>query len=203
MLCSFLSILVHELGHVLMGRFFGSYGQIVLYSFGGLALGSSDVPRRSQRILVYLAGPAAGFALYGLVRLGVLFLRQQELSSWDPRLLGLLLTGIGMLLFMNLIWNILNLLPIWPLDGGQVSREVCQQLQPGRGIRLSLAISFLLAAVLAVNALITSRGGRPLLPFVPFTGMYAAILFALLAVDSFLLWQQPSPPWSVDKGERY
>src|SRR5581483_11494851 len=38
--CTFVSILVHELGHVLMGKLFGSHGYIVLYSFGGLAVGS-------------------------------------------------------------------------------------------------------------------------------------------------------------------
>ena len=38
--CVFVSILLHEFGHVLMGRLFGSRGQyIVLYSFGGLAIG--------------------------------------------------------------------------------------------------------------------------------------------------------------------
>ena len=37
--CVFVSILVHEFGHVFMGLVFGSRGHIVLYSFGGLAVG--------------------------------------------------------------------------------------------------------------------------------------------------------------------
>ena len=37
--CVFVSILVHELGHVLAGRAFGARGHILLYSFGGLAIG--------------------------------------------------------------------------------------------------------------------------------------------------------------------
>jgi len=53
----FFSILIHELGHVLMGRMFGSFGHIVLYGFGGLAIGSSNLERRWQRNLVYVAGP--------------------------------------------------------------------------------------------------------------------------------------------------
>src|SRR5215468_11609191 len=53
----FVSILVHELGHVLMGRYFGSSGHIILMGLGGLAVGSSDLPLRRQRIAVYLAGP--------------------------------------------------------------------------------------------------------------------------------------------------
>ena len=37
-LCFFISILVHELGHILMGMIFGRRGHIVLYGFGGLAI---------------------------------------------------------------------------------------------------------------------------------------------------------------------
>ena len=39
--CSFASILIHEFGHVAMGQIFGSRGHIVLYGFGGLAIGSN------------------------------------------------------------------------------------------------------------------------------------------------------------------
>src|SRR3954451_7375602 len=47
--CVFVSILLHELGHVLVGRLFGSEGHIVLYSLGGLAVGSNRLPSRWQR----------------------------------------------------------------------------------------------------------------------------------------------------------
>src|SRR5436309_11786 len=50
--CSFLSILLHEFGHIWMGKLFGNDGYIVLYSFGGLAVGSNDVRARWQRMLV-------------------------------------------------------------------------------------------------------------------------------------------------------
>src|SRR4051794_25455134 len=50
----FVSILVHELGHVLMGRYFGSTGHVILTGLGGLAVGSSDLPLRRQRIAVLL-----------------------------------------------------------------------------------------------------------------------------------------------------
>src|SRR5436190_12605786 len=47
--CVFISVLIHELGHVLMGRWFGTEGHIVLYSFGGLAIGSSNQRYRWER----------------------------------------------------------------------------------------------------------------------------------------------------------
>ena len=62
-ICVFVSILIHEMGHVLMGRLFGAEGHIVLYSFGGLAIGSKRLADRWQRIAVSFAGPLAQFIL--------------------------------------------------------------------------------------------------------------------------------------------
>ena len=59
----FVSILVHELGHALMQRYFGGHPWITLYGFGGLAsCNDCDRSPRSQ-ILISLAGPVAGFLL--------------------------------------------------------------------------------------------------------------------------------------------
>src|SRR5450755_602004 len=63
----FVSISVHELGHVLMGRYLGSRGHIILTGMCGLAVGSSNLPRRGQRIAVLLAGPGAGILLAALI----------------------------------------------------------------------------------------------------------------------------------------
>ena len=58
----FVSILVHEFGHALTMRAFGSYPQVLLYSFGGLAM-SMGQRRQSpgRQLLISLAGPAPGF----------------------------------------------------------------------------------------------------------------------------------------------
>src|SRR5262245_40258098 len=58
-LLGFLSIFIHELGHVLMGACYGARGEIVLTAVGGLAGGCSDVHLRAHRIMVCLAGPIA------------------------------------------------------------------------------------------------------------------------------------------------
>src|SRR5262249_58800220 len=120
--CWFLSFLVHEMGHVLMGRAFGSDGHIVLYSFGGLAIGSNDLYRRWQRILVSAAGPGAELLLAAL--LWFAFLSPWAVLPFDPQTpLGL---AVLMLLSVCLFWALFNLLPVWPLDGGMITREVCQ-----------------------------------------------------------------------------
>jgi Zn-dependent protease len=189
--CTFISILLHELGHVFMAQAFGSRSHIVLYTFGGLAIRDRIEPYRWQCIAVSFAGPLAGFVLYGIIWL----VREFGVPRWDPwHEMFALRIALEMLLFMNLFWNALNLLPIWPLDGGKISREVFTGLSPGRGLRLSLGASFLLAAVLAINALMAAHD-RPLIPFLDFLeGTYLAIFFALLALESFQLLQQTQAP---------
>jgi Zn-dependent protease len=188
-LCVFVSILIHELGHVLMGRLFGSEGHILLYSFGGLAIGSSNLRSRWQRILVLLAGPGAQFVLFSLI-LAIAFVGLPGVSdiAAHGQRMPMLETAVFMLLEINLFWAVLNLLPIFPLDGGQISREVLEGFFGDRGIVAALGISCGLAALLAVHSLLVAMG-RGLIPFLPIGGWYTAIFFALLAVSSFQLLQ--------------
>ena len=120
--CVFVSVLLHEFGHVWMGRLFGSTGYIVLYSFGGLAIGSNHLQRRGQRILVSFAGPAIQLVLLAAIWFSKEWLLRVVPLEWKPAGVRIWL----MLFQINLLWPVLNLLPIWPLDGGQIAREVCQ-----------------------------------------------------------------------------
>ncbi len=196
--CVFVSILIHEFGHILVGRLFGSAGHIVLYSFGGLAIGSNALPNRWQRILVSLAGPFAGFLFLGLVLMGARLLD-------NPHPSPLVKVGLHDLLWINLGWGILNLLPIWPLDGGQVSRDLFEGILPGRGVKVALAVSALVAAFLAVHALLmTMDRPIPFLEDVPFLrdlqGGYTVLLFAILAFNSYqrLQFEASRRPWDDD-----
>jgi Zn-dependent protease len=231
--CVFVSILIHELGHVGMGRLFGTDGHIILYSFGGLAVGSSGLPNRWQRIAVYFAGPLAGFLYLAILVFGLFAVAPDQFALLVNKAkfqLGLPLTGLSPegvevvrislwrptlseavvydLAWINLFWGLLNLLPVWPLDGGQISRDYLGWLVPGKGLRLSLGISFVVAGVLAVHALMADQD-MPLLPFLSMLqGIYPAVLFGLLAVQSFQLlhqatanrryWDNGSTPWERD-----
>ena len=111
--------------------------------------------------------------------------------------------GLGMLLFMNLFWNLLNLIPVFPLDGGQISREICTMVSRRNGFRFSLGMSFLLAGLIAVYSLFVK--GRPSLPYPPFDPTFTVIMFALLAIQSFQMmkavereqrrWERDDDPW--------
>jgi stage IV sporulation protein FB len=201
--CVFVSILVHEFGHVLMGRLFGSEGHIVLYSFGGLAVGSNALANRWQRIAVCFAGPGAGFVLLA----GVLLVARNgiDFRPWPvfeglPNVPPLAGEAIGDLIWINLGWGLLNLLPIWPLDGGQISRDLLSWVSPGNGIRAAYGLSILVAGSLAIHALLP----KPLVPFLPARDQFVAILFGLLALNNFVALQaeRSRPPWEQDREER-
>ncbi len=172
----FISILIHELGHTFMQRHFGGEPRIVLHGMGGLAIcGDCDRSPRSQ-ILIALAGPFAGFAFAAVLAL-IMALAGNPLGVYadgnfpmfEAKPEGLRFFGLWLLwesfssthtneilkdlLFINIMWGAINLLPIYPLDGGQVSREVCQLSDPRRGMILSLQISMIAGIAMAIVGL--------------------------------------------------
>src|SRR5438094_903299 len=62
--CSFVSILLHEMGHVFMAMVFGRPSHVVLYGMGGLAIGDFQVRGRWRRIGIFLGGAMAGLLLW-------------------------------------------------------------------------------------------------------------------------------------------
>lgn len=174
--CVFISILVHEFGHALMGKWFGGSPSILLYSLGGLCYsGSERTP--GQRLAVVLAGPAAGFLLFlatllvfsllyhitPMEHLALLGARVGVVRNPEAIFGGLakLPHGLGgegslvreayfQMVFINFFWTLVNLLPIWPLDGGQATQVVLTQVNRRNGLQWSHGVSFVLAGLLAV-----------------------------------------------------
>jgi len=205
------SILVHELGHILMGRYFGNRGHIILTGFCGLAVGSSNLPDRWQRILVFLAGPAAGFLLAAAAVVGFWLYNAPVTLFLLGRMIGLTirpegpsppelaLFAMSTVLYINIFWGLVNLLPIWPLDGGQVCREVCQRHRGRDGTRVALIISIATAAGFAGLALIEMIRKQPVVPFLSFgRTLFPVLFFGLLAFGSWQMLQHVNrvgPDW--------
>lgn len=141
-LAGFISILVHELGHALTGlRLGGGSASIELTAFGGLAYSEGGRFTRSGHFWMIAAGPGAGFALFLAILLGLavffgpmnvlafamLELLDVEMKFSDFRLIEFLIARpyiylfLGHMLWINLWWGVLNLLPVMPLDGGQIT----------------------------------------------------------------------------------
>jgi len=187
--CVFLSILAHEFGHITMGKLCGRRGNIILYSLGGLAVSDSEPPQRWRRIAISLAGPAAGFFLYGLVLLAdknLFPLIPQRIFVQNPALTQ----GRDLLLKINLVWSIVNLVPIMPLDGGHVAQEMLSVVFPRNGFRLSLILSILLALLAAVYCLVAWSRKQPL-PY-GLHGGISALLLGLLVFDCIWMLMEES-----------
>jgi len=108
-----ISLLVHEFGHVFAVRWFArSESTVLLWMMGGLCI-HPPVYHRGKQFGISVMGPVFGFALAGLTWLAHHF--------WAPGH-PLMRLFVVQMLWINIIWNALNLLPIWPLDGGQALR---------------------------------------------------------------------------------
>jgi stage IV sporulation protein FB len=190
----FVAILVHELGHALAFRRYGQRSQIVLHFAGGLTIpepvnwgsGYANVGlTANQQIFISLAGPGAGFLLAALV-LGIVFatggsvgiiwllgfipLPLNVAMSFGGRIMTALVSA---LLWVTIFWGLINLVPVYPLDGGSVMRNIFVQADPVDGIRKSLWLSVIAGAVVALAG------------FFVFRSLFMALLFGFLAFQSY------------------
>ncbi len=154
----FFSVLLHELGHALVAEKYGLFPFIQLYSMGGLTIPSRRLQlTHLQEIILSLAGPFAGFLLGGLVYLAARFL-----SPFTPVIVFQILSQV---LWVNIGWGVLNLLPILPLDGGQVMRNLWQWFRHSYDERTPLIISIAVGGVMALVALVLGQIFGALLAF--------------------------------------
>ncbi|HEX4901979.1 MAG TPA: site-2 protease family protein [Acidimicrobiales bacterium] len=163
------SVLIHELGHGIALKLFGQPSSIVLHGFGGLTSSPRKLDRR-RSIAVSLAGPLAALAVLGIPALA---LRD---SDWGTEVaidyaLSDDVFGLWPILFfaayVNVWWSIANLLPIRPLDGGNVLTELV-------GIQKARVVSVVVGVAAAIWAYTHADGLR-----------YAAFFAGFLAFVNF------------------
>lgn len=138
------SILVHELGHAAALRGWGVPSRIVLHVMGGVTTHEGRLPTRGSRIAVSLAGPAAGMVLLGLPAV-LIDAAWPAPAPWDDVLY--------LVVWVNLGWALVNLLPVLPLDGGHVAHELLDAGTRGRGELPARWLSVLTAAAAGAWAL--------------------------------------------------
>lgn len=138
------SILVHELGHATVARRFGAFVRgIVLHGFGGMTYHEGRLSPGRQ-FLVVLAGPAASLLLGALA-----------VVPWVVIPAGPAAEIAGKIVFLNFFWGAFNLLPMYPLDGGQLVNYglVLAGLRPGEALQWAGRIGVLTALVIGGLAL--------------------------------------------------
>jgi membrane-associated protease RseP (regulator of RpoE activity) len=204
----FVSILVHEFGHAFTQRYFRGHPWVTLHGFGGLASCNDCDRSPGAQMLISMAGPLAGFifavlvvvivalsghaigfSLPGRVRpetLNVESILIQPMAFFvayfEPFRADQLNDMIGSLLQVNILWGIINLLPIYPLDGGQIARELFTLGNARGGMIQSLWLSTGAAALVAVYALSQNR-------------IFLCVMFGLLAYGSYQTLQRYRDSW--------
>jgi Zn-dependent protease len=165
-----ISVLFHEIGHAaLIGLFGFGRSTIVLGGFGGVTVNQ----RRSvpwKEIVISLAGP--GFSLLlafalAFASAGIPLLRR------DPMLAAF----IPLMIWANQVWAVFNLVPIYPLDGGQAFQNLARFFtNDRRAVAISIVSSMVLGALVLALALL----GRQ---------FFLAILAAMLLMQNYQRWQ--------------
>lgn len=114
----FFSILLHELGHAMAFRRYGCSSGIAIHGMGGTTA-SHDAHRLTNRqhVFISLAGPLSQLVLLGLPALAAWFhFGPYGQTGWMIR----------MMMFVNIGWALVNLLPVYPMDGGQILYRLLQ-----------------------------------------------------------------------------
>ncbi|HME91404.1 MAG TPA: site-2 protease family protein, partial [Myxococcaceae bacterium] len=175
----FVSVLTHELGHALVSLAYGYRPRIQLVWTGGLTHPDAPGPIPWHRdILLTLAGPAFGLALYGVAR--------AISSAVQPD--GAARDALRFLLYANWAWSVLNLLPILPLDGGRIVQAALMRAFRKRGFLFAQLISVVTAVLLGIVLL--ESGQQLLLLYLAF--------FAVRAVQQIAEYFRGQVPAGAD-----
>jgi Zn-dependent protease len=170
------SVVVHELGHAVAFRSFGLRPSITLHGMGGLtsaSIGDAGTPPFTpvRSIVTSLAGPLSALLLFGvpawLAARGQGFEPFSTVRAADIDAMLVQRTGsalgfggrwmiatpamvlLGQLVWINVGWSLLNLIPVLPLDGGNVTASVFELVNPRQGRRVANVISIVAAVALA------------------------------------------------------
>ena len=148
----FMIVLLHEFGHALACRQVGGQAnRIVLWPLGGVAF-VAPPPRPAATLWAIAAGPLVNLILLPVAFLVALLSRWYGWGDALPNVQRFLWAMV----YINAGLLIFNLLPIYPLDGGQILRSLLWFfLGRGRSLMVATVIGFAGVAGLVALAVIS------------------------------------------------
>ena len=169
MLAGFVSILIHEMGHAVVGRKFGARPEVVLHGMGGVAIFPGAKFSRSESFWTTAAGPGVQLIL------GALALAILNSGSLPDTQIGVF---FGWLFIVSFFWAIFNCVPVWPLDGGQMLGAMLGEKRAA----LTYQIGMVTASVLAVLGLLWGQ-------------IFITIFMGFMAYQNYQMFQQHKNHW--------
>lgn len=175
MVAALVSIIAHELGHALSGLKFGApRTEIQLHGMGGVAMFPGAQFTTKQRILMTAAGPGVNLALGFIAGVGASFLFGDGPAGTEKG--AYLLAFLKVMMGINFFWAVVNLMPVIPLDGGQIVRAFLGDHR----IKTTCIISFVTVAILAFGLWMYTKS------------IYNMLIMAFLASHTMQVWQAAS-----------
>ncbi len=173
------SVLLHEFGHALTAVLFKQKARIQLIALGGVT--TYDGPKLSfwKQFLITLNGPLFGFFLF-LIAASLLPVAGPKNSIF--------FLIVRWTLIANLFWTIVNLIPVLPLDGGQLLRIVLEGAFGVKGFKASLFASGLIAALMALYFFMIQQ-------------LLIGAFFFLFAFQGFDMWRKSRFATRTDREE--
>lgn len=171
-----ISVLFHEFGHAITALCFGQKPQIGLVAMGGVTSYDGPPLKFWKQFLITFNGP-----FFGAILAGGFYL----LSLANPS--NLLMHQIFL---VNVIWTVVNIFPILPLDGGQLLRIVLEGIFHAKGVRYALMASSALAALLSLFFFVTQN-------------FLAGAIFFLFAFENFSGFRKTKHLTEADRSDRF
>lgn len=158
-----LSVLSHELGHVLAARWFrASMRETTVLPIGGTAGPASFGQSPAQQIAIAIAGPLVSLVIAADLYIALWFAGHVQSFTGFTFMTG---PFFERLMLANLAVALVNLLPVLPMDGGRVVRAL-----------LATRVSFVRATA------ITARLGQGTAAAIGLWGLFAEPMLVLVAV---------------------
>ncbi len=167
------SLILHELGHVLVARRYGVQGsQVTVGFFGGLRHGREDLPTPRAQGRVAAAGPAVSLLLAGIA---VAALAAAAALAATPLWAAVFAVAI----WVNGLLGLANLIPGASLDGGRIVRALAwaRSGDPTRAGLIAARFGQVTGAVLAAAGLAAVVLGH-------LTGLWAGLIGLLMVAAS-------------------
>ncbi|MEM7722087.1 MAG: site-2 protease family protein [Pseudomonadota bacterium] len=166
----FLAILLHEFGHAIAAWATGNRVlSVQMWGFSGLCL-AQPIERRRSAILFIAAGPLVNLVLclMSLAGIAALMVFGDPIKAMWPQMLFNVVDGLELFAIMNAIFFVYNLIPIVPLDGGQILRLILTAImRDNLALRLTAMVSVLALLSIPVAMYLAYDNWGVLLPIIP------------------------------------
>jgi Zn-dependent protease/predicted transcriptional regulator len=173
----FACVVLHELGHAVMAKYFKvNVPYITLLPIGGVAQ-LERMPRQpAKELLIGIAGPAVNFVLaiilapIALLVFGLQVQNGNAAATFNSFMAQMETPGItGLLLYLaftNVILGVFNLLPAFPMDGGRILRALLAMTMPYiQATRIAVLVGRVMAVLFAIWGIV---GGGIILLLIAF-----------------------------------